>query len=263
MTHPLKRAFEARRGRGGALVIYVMAGDPSLEQTIALVPELALAGADVVELGLPFSDPMADGPTIQAAALRALSAKTTLPRVLEAVRDIRTRTDVPLVLMGYVNPVFSYGIERFAKDAGTAGVSGVILADLPAEDAEELIGMFRANEVAYVPLVAPTTIPERINRLGSLADGFVYYVSVAGVTGARAALPDDLVAKVSVARDAVQPAPLAVGFGVSGPEQARNVASFSDGVVVGSAFVRTLNEQGPEAAVAFVRRLREAMDARA
>lgn len=259
MTHPLREAFEARRGRGGALVIYIMAGDPSLEATIALVPRLAEAGADVVELGLPFSDPMADGPVIQAAALRALSNGTTLAKTLHAVKAIRARTDVPLVLMGYVNPVLSYGVERFATDAAAAGVSGVILPDLPAEEAEELAPGLRAKGLAFVPLIAPTTVPERMTRIAALADGFVYYVSVAGVTGARSALPPDLASKVAFARDAVRPAPLAVGFGVSGPEQAREVASIADGAVVGSAVVRTLLDEGADAAVRFVASLREAM----
>lgn len=259
MTHPLKEAFTSRRDRGGALVIYVMAGDPSLEATIELVPRLVAAGADVVELGLPFSDPMADGPVIQEAAMRALAAGTTLSKTLEAVAEIRKRTDVPLVLMGYVNPVMTYGVERFATDASAAGVSGLILADLPVEDAEELIVDFRAKGLAYVPLVAPTTLPERMKRLGALADGFIYYVSVAGVTGARSALPDDLAAKVAFARKAVSPAPLGVGFGVSSPEQARGIAAYADGVVVGSAFVRKLHEQGMDAAVEFVASLRAAM----
>lgn len=259
MTHPLKAVFDARRERGGALVIYLMAGDPSLEATIDLVPRLAEAGADVVELGVPFSDPMADGPIIQAAALRSLSAGATVAKVLDAAAAIRARSDVPLVLMGYVNPVLSYGVERFAADAAASGVSGVILPDLPAEEAEALLPTLRAKGVAYVPLVAPTTLPERMKRLTALADGFVYYVSVAGVTGARSALPEDLQAKVAFARQVAKPAPLAVGFGVSGPQQAKEVSSIAEGVIVGSAFVKTLHEEGADAAVRFVASLRAAM----
>ncbi len=252
--HPLRAAFaNARAQKRAALIVYVMAGDPNLEATVALVPRLVEAGADVIELGMPFSDPMADGPVLQAAASRALTSGTTIARVLEAAS--RIHVSAPLVLMGYLNPVLSYGEERFAADAGAAGVSGVILADMPAEEAGGFAAKLRARGLAWVPLVAPTTAPERMREIAALADGFVYYVSVTGVTGSRTALPSDLPEKIARAHAAVSPAPLGVGFGIGTPTQAQEIGRLTDGVVVGSALVRTLHEQGADAAVSLVRSL--------
>lgn len=258
MGAQLRSAFEkARVENRPALVVYVMAGDPSLEATLRLVPKLVEAGADVIELGVPFSDPMADGLVLQASATRALGAGTTLPGVLELAGALKV--DAPIVLMGYVNPILAYGEARFAKDAAAAGVAGVIVPDLPYDEAAGFAGLLREQQMAFVPLVAPTTTPERVAQIAGLADGFVYYVSVTGVTGARAALPPDLSQKVKAARDAVSPTPVAVGFGISGPEQAKAIGAHADGVVVGSAVVRTLHESGVEATVALVRSLAQAL----
>jgi len=256
--HPLRAAFTQARAQGRpALVVYVMAGDPTLEATVALVPRLAEAGADVIELGVPFSDPMADGPVLQAAAQRALGAGATVARVLEAAG--RIQCSAPRLLMGYLNPILSYGEARFARDAKRAGISGAIMADLPGEEAAGFASKLRAEGLAFVPLVAPTTPPQRMTEIAKLADGFVYYVSVTGVTGARTALPPDLAPKIAAARAAITPAPLAVGFGIGTPEQARTVGGLADGVVVGSALVRTLHERGGDAAVELVRSLARAL----
>lgn len=264
MTHPLRNAFERARAEGrAALVTYVMAGDPSLDATVALVPRLVEAGADVVELGLPFSDPMADGPVIQAAATRALAAGTTTKRALEAAKRITAAVGdkAAILSMGYVNPLLAYGEERFAADAASAGLVGAIVPDVPSDEAVGLASTLRARGVAYVPLIAPTTPPERMRAIAQSADGFVYYVSVTGVTGGRTALPADLAERVGLAREAVAPAPLAVGFGISTPEQAREIGRLADGVVVGSAIVRTLHERGADAAVELVRGLAAALRA--
>ncbi len=257
-THPLRAAFARARSEGRpALVVYVMAGDPSLAATEALVPRLVEAGADVIELGVPFSDPIADGPVLQAAALRSITAGTTVPKVLELAA--RIHVSAPIVLMGYLNPLLSYGEARFARDAKKAGIAGAIIPDLPSEEAVGFSSLLREQGLAFVPLVAPTTPNERATQIAQLADGFVYYVSVAGVTGARSALPADLAVRIAGVRAAVTPAPLAVGFGISTPEQARQVGSLADGVVVGSALVRALHEGGPDTAVALVRSLRAAL----
>jgi tryptophan synthase alpha chain len=256
--NPLRAAFARARAQGRpALVVYVMVGDPSLEATLALVPRLAEAGADVIELGVPFSDPMADGPVLQLAAQRALAGGTTVARVIELAG--RIRCSAPLVFMGYLNPLLSYGEQRLAEDARQAGVTGVIIPDLPSDEAESFAARLREQGLALVPLIAPTTSGERMRAIAKLADGFVYYVSVTGVTGARTELPPDLPLKIKAAREAVDPLPLAVGFGISTPEQARAVGKLADGVVVGSALVRTLHEKGPDAAVALVRELAAAL----
>ena len=252
-AHPLRAAFSRRP----ALVVYVMAGDPSLEATIELVPRLVEAGADVIELGLPFSDPMADGPVLQASAMRALAGGTTVARVLDAASRIRTQA--PIVTMGYLNPILSYGEAHFARDAKAAGVSGAIIPDLPAEEAAGFASTLREQGLAFVPLIAPPTPTERVREIARLADGFVYYVSVTGVTGARAALPEDLPARIVRAREAVSPVPLAVGFGIGTPEMARSVGAHSDAVVVGSALVRALHERGPGAAVELTRSIATAL----
>lgn len=259
--HPLRAAFSRARAQGRpALVVYVMVGDPSLEATVALVPRLAEAGADVIELGVPFSDPMADGPVLQLAAQRSLAAGATVAKVIEAAG--RIRSSAPMVFMGYLNPLLSYGEERLAADAKKAGISGTIIPDLPSDEAESFAARLRAQGLAFIPLIAPTTPAARMREITKLADGFVYYVSVTGVTGARTELPQDLPEKIRVAREAVAPLPLAVGFGISTPEQAKAVGKLADGVVVGSALVRTLHEQGPDAAVALVRSLAQALAAK-
>ncbi|HEY7725720.1 MAG TPA: tryptophan synthase subunit alpha [Anaeromyxobacteraceae bacterium] len=241
-------AFGRCRERGeAALIAYVMGGDPDLATSRALALACAEGGADLLEIGVPFSDPIADGPVIQRAAERALAAGTAARDVLRLAAAVRRRTDVPIALMGYVNPVLSYGEERFVADAARAGVDALILPDLPPEEAGAVAAAARAHGVALVFLLAPTSTEARRRAACQAATGFVYFVSVTGVTGARRELPRDLPAQLAAVR-AVSPVPVAVGFGVSTPAQARALAGVADGVVVGSAVVARAARAGTRAA---------------
>ena len=257
----LAERFAELRARGEkALVPFVTAGDPDLATTEALVPVLEEAGADVVELGVPFSDPIAEGPTIQKASERALAANTTLRRILELVKRLRPRVRIPIVLMGYANPFFTMGERGFAGAAAAVGVDGVIVADLPPEEGEGFYAALEAAGVAPVLLAAPTTTPERLALIAARSRGFLYYVALTGVTGARASVARDLEANVRRARE-IASLPVCVGFGVSTPEQAREIARYADGVVVGSALVDRIAAQSDlagrlEAAAAFVAALK-------
>jgi tryptophan synthase alpha chain len=225
-----------REGRAG-FVAYVMAGDPDAEVSVAVLNGLPGAGADVIELGFPFSDPMADGPSIQRAALRALKAGMTLSGTLALATRFRRGNDTtPIVLMGYVNPILSYGLEAFASDAAAAGVDGVIVVDCPPEEADPLLAAFEPAGLALVRLATPTTDDIRLPTVVKRTSGFVYYVSVAGVTGVKAA--DASVVAPAVARvRAASGLPVAVGFGIRTPEQAAAVARIADAAVVGTALV--------------------------
>jgi tryptophan synthase alpha chain len=227
----LKRAFAQRK----ALITYLMAGDGGVEKTLEHVVACANAGADVIELGFPFSDPIADGRVIQAAAGRALAAGTTLQTVLDIARQARAKVQVPLVLMGYLNPVLSYGIERFAKSCAESGIDGVIIPDLPPEEAQAFRDATAAHDVGTIFLLAPTSTADREKAVIEASTGFVYFVSVTGVTGARTELPD-IRGHVERVRGKAK-VPVAVGFGISTPHQAQQVSAFCDGVVVGSAIV--------------------------
>jgi len=248
-----------RAGREAALVPYFTAGDPDLPTTRALVAAAVAEGADAIELGVPFSDPMADGPILQRAAARALAAGVSLPRVLELVADIRRDITVPIILFGYYNPFFRYGDEAISRDAAAVGADGFLCVDLPPEEC----GAFRTSATAagldVIALLAPTTPVRRMRLIAETASGFLYFVSVLGVTGGRDALPEELPALVRRARD-VTDLPLGVGFGVQRPEQVAWIAGFADAVIVGSAFARLVEEAGPQAAPArvagFVRELR-------
>jgi tryptophan synthase alpha chain len=251
--------LDARRAQRKALVVYVCAGDPDLATTEALVPRLVEAGADVVELGVPFSDPLADGPTIQAASQRALLAGTSLSGVLGLVARLRkSGCQVPLVLFGYMNPILRMGLGPFVERAAQAGADGVLVADLPLEEAAPLQQLAEGQGLSVVLLAAPTTPPERLKAIGAATSGFLYFVSVTGVTGARAELPADLPTRLAEARAATK-VPVAVGFGVSTPAQARALSQYADAVVVGSAVVEALHQGGPEAGLALVRSLAAAM----
>lgn len=231
----LARALK-EHGRCG-FVPFITAGDPSLGQTAARVKALAAAGADVIELGVPFSDPVADGPVIQEAAARALRAKTTLPKVLALVAKLRREgVSTPLVLFTYLNPVLRLGVPRFADACGAAGVDGVLAVDLSAEDSAELSAALARRGVELVLLVSPTTTDERARMIGRASGSIVYYVSREGVTGARAGLAGGIAARLARVRRLVKK-PVIVGFGVSEPAQARALSRVSDGVVVGSALV--------------------------
>lgn len=233
----------ARLGKSGdkALITFITAGDPDLAATARLIPRMAAAGADIIELGVPFSDPMADGPTIQKASERALAAGTTLAGILAMVKEVRSSCQVPLLLMGYYNPIYIYGVERFCRDAVAAGVDGVLVVDLPPEESAELKTVADQAGLDVIFLLTPTSDASRIKTVNRLGRGFIYYVSVTGVTGARTSLADSLSASVTAIRRQVR-LPLAVGFGISTPEQAAGVAAVADGVVVGSAIVKLFEE---------------------
>jgi len=262
--HEIAAMFAAARARGeAALLAYLMAGDPDLATSKAAALACAEAGADLIEIGMPFSDPIADGPTLQRAAARSLAAGTTVGDALAVAAHLRARSQVRLALMGYLNPVLSYGLERFLDDAVRSGVDALILPDLPPEEAVELVAGCADRGLATVFLLAPTSTRERCRAAAAAASGFIYFVSVTGVTGARRTLPRDLAANLRAVR-ASSKLPLVVGFGVSSPAQAREVARLADGVVVGSALVARLAEGGKRrAAIArlarFVRSLKAAV----
>jgi tryptophan synthase alpha chain len=263
----LDRLFRERRGRGGkAFVAYITAGDPDPARTPELVWALERAGADVVELGVPFSDPLADGVVNQLAAQRALEAGTTPAQVLEMVRTIRGRSELPLVLYLYFNLLCAYGIERFCLQAADAGVDGLLVLDLPPEESlgEKSVGARLGDgRLCRISLVAPTTPPERLPLVLQKASGFVYYVSREGVTGMQDQVAASIGARIELLRKSTA-LPVCVGFGISNPEQARTVARQADGVVVGSALVNRIAEWGrdddlPAKLEAFARPLAEAI----
>ncbi len=248
-----------------ALIPFLMAGDPDLGATRTLALEVIRAGADLLELGVPFSDPMADGPTLQRAARRALRSGTTLPRVLEVVAEIRRESEVPLFLLGYYNPFFRYGLKEVARDARRAGVDGILCVDLPPEEAGEFKSETDREGLDLIFMLAPTSPPSRVRKVLGMSRGLVYFVSVTGTTGARASLPEDLRERVQGVRT-LSSLPVAVGFGISTPEQAAWVASFADGVVVGSALAQMIeNFQTGEGLASevggFVSRLSQAVKA--
>ena len=216
------------------------AGDPDLATTAELLPELAAAGADIIELGIPHSDPIGEGPTIQISSQRALAHRTSLSQILELVHRVRAISDVPLVLMGYLNNVLAHGEERLARDAASSGADGLIVSDVPFEETRELSRACAEHGVSRILLVAPTSTPERTVRIAATSRGFVYCVSVTGVTGARRELLDDLGQLVARIRR-VTSTPVCVGFGVSTPAQAAQVARIADGVIVGSALVSRID----------------------
>lgn len=222
---------------------YITAGDPSLDVTVDLVLELAKRGSDIIELGIPFSDPLADGPTNQASAQRALDKGTTLEGVFGCVEKIRESSDVPLVFFTYYNPVHQYGLEKFVKRCRAVGVDGALITDLPPEEASVYRELMQSQGLDTVFLLAPTSRDERIKLVAEAATGFVYYVSRAGVTGEQQSMAGTLVPMVERIKGFTDK-PLAVGFGISNPEQAAHVGAHADAVVVGSAIVRRIGEKG-------------------
>ena len=254
---------ELRARNEAALVPFIVAGDPTLERTGELVRELETAGADVIELGVPFSDPMADGPANQRAVARGLNAGASLAAILALVERLRADTQVPIILFGYYNPIFHYGCDRLCADAARAGVDGLLVVDLPPEESAELARPARAAGLDLIFLLAPTTPPQRSRMIVRKGSGFLYYVSVTGVTGARATLPGDLEQHVRDLRG-VTNLPIGVGFGISTPEQAARVASFADAVVVGSAISLLAERAGDTPALVgevcgLVRAMKDAM----
>ena len=237
----IERRFTALRGEGRAgLVAYLTAGDPDPDTSARLFGGLAAAGADLIEIGMPFSDPMADGPVIQDAGQRALKAGMSLRRTLALVRELRRGDEAtPIVLMGYYNPIYRYGAENFARDAVAAGVDGLIVVDLPPEEDAELTEPARGAGLDFVRLATPTSDDHRLPRIVEHASGFIYYVAVAGITGTRSAAAADVAAAVARLRRFTE-LPIAVGFGIRTPPQAAEVARAADGAVVGSALVQRL-----------------------
>ena len=257
-------AFErARAEKRAALIPFITGGDPDLEATLELVPELERAGADIVEIGFAHSDPIAEGPTIQAASARALSHGTRLGHILDGVRQIRQVSEVPIVLMGYLNNVLAYGAETLVNAAAERGADGLIVVDAPFEESPELQAACEAKGLHRILLVAPTSTPERVVQVAKRSAGFIYCVSTTGVTGERSELPPDL--PILIERiQRVSATPVGVGFGISSAEQAAQVARLADAVVVGSALVRRIGAarsraEAIETSVAFVGELARAV----
>ena len=237
----IARVFEETRGKGEkALVGFVTAGDPTIEISMAIIKTMCESGLDILELGVPFSDPTADGPVIQRSSGRALKAGMSLTRVLEMAKELRQTTAIPIVLFSYYNPILAYGVERFYTDARTAGVDGLLVVDLPPEESEEMTSAWAGNELALIRLVAPTTPPERMAGIAAKASGFLYLVSMTGVTGSAGLNLDDVSGVVGSLRTHAQGIPICVGFGISTPDQVREVGAVADGAVVGSAFERLI-----------------------
>ena len=245
---------------GKAFIPFVTCGDPDLETTGKIVREMAKNGADLIELGIPFSDPTAEGPVIQGANIRALSGGVTTDKIFEFVRELRKDVKVPLVFMTYANVVFSYGIERFAETCAKVGIDGIILPDVPFEEKEEFAPACRANGIDFISLIAPTS-ENRIAMIAKEAEGFIYVVSSLGVTGERTEITTNIGDIVKVIRENTD-VPCAVGFGISKPEQAQKMAALSDGAIVGSAIIKLLEKYGkdaPEHIGAYVREMKTAV----
>ena len=256
----ISERFAERRGEGRAtLVPYVTSGFPSRSATADVLARLAEAGGDVLELGIPFSDPLADGPTIQDSTFRALEGGMSVAGTLEVLAEFRRASDTPIVLFSYLNPIVRYGLEAFLADAEEAGAQGLLLTDVPTGADPQIEEAILASPLDLIRLIAPTTQPDRAAAIAKKGQGFLYYISRTGVTGAREALAEDLEAEVRALREVVE-LPVAVGFGISTPEQAALVSNVADGVIVGSALIRALDEGGPEGARVFLAALRSAMD---
>jgi tryptophan synthase alpha chain len=254
----ISETFARLTKKGGkAFIPYVMAGDPSVDKTVEMVHVLEECGADIIELGVPFSDPLADGPTIQRASERALSNGVTLKKVISLVRDLRQSTQIPIILMTYFNPVFKYGIEDFVGNARVAGVDGLIIPDLPPDEAGDFIRISRKASLDTIFLLAPTSTEERIIKVTKASSGFIYYVSMTGITGTNLLLDGSMETLIASIRR-VTDKPIAVGFGVSTPDEASLVSRLADGVIIGSAIVKRLHES-PGELKGYLTGLREAI----
>ncbi len=237
MANRIAKSFS----KGKNIITFIMGGDESLDETFEIMKSLAESGVDIIEVGMPFSDPSADGEVIQAAATRALASKTDISGILKVVKRFREINDsTPIILMGYYNPIFKYGIKKFAEDASNSGVDGLIIVDLSLEEEEETVAHFKSNELSLIKLIAPTTSAERLPDIIKNASGFVYLVSVAGVTGVKSATEQEIKQYTDRVRSTTS-LPVAVGFGIKTPEQAKKVLNFSDAVVIGSALVNYLH----------------------
>jgi tryptophan synthase alpha chain len=242
-----------------ALIPYVTVGYPTIEATLEVVPLLAKNGADIVELGIPFSDPLADGVTIQRSSYSALQKGVNTNICLGVAKRLRNKVDIPLVFMTYYNPVFHYGLEEFCKAGKDSGIDGLIIPDLPPQEGADLEAVTKKQDLDLIYLLAPTSPEERIRLVGKRSRGFIYLVSVTGVTGARDRLPADLEAFVARVRKTARQ-PLCVGFGISTPQQAKQVAAIADGVIVGSRIIQLMEDGDMGKVGEFVKGLREALD---
>jgi tryptophan synthase alpha chain len=245
------------------MIAYITGGDPTLSASAQIAIEMEKAGVDLLELGIPFSDPLADGATIQMASGRALAAGASVPGIIDLVREIRRTSQIPIVLFAYLNPIYIYGFEKFQADAIAAGADGLLLLDLPPQEAARNTELSSDQGLKAIRLIAPTTPPERLKEITDAAEGFIYYVSREGVTGEQTSLSTDIAERVAAIRAHTE-VPVAVGFGISNPEQAATVAGLADGVVVGSAIVRRIAEIGdtpelPSKIADFVRPIAEAV----
>lgn len=252
----IKKAFDKQK----AFIAFITCGDPDLETTAACVRAAVAGGADLIELGIPFSDPTAEGPVIQGANLRALTGGATTDKIFDLVRELRQDVEVPMVFMTYANVVFSYGAERFLSISREIGMDGIILPDLPFEEKEEFLPLCHAYDIALISLIAPTS-ENRIAMIAREAEGFLYIVSSLGVTGTRSEIKTDLESIVKVVRQNTE-IPCAIGFGISTPEQAAKMAGIADGAIVGSAIVKLIEKYGKDAPVhvgEYVKRMKEAV----
>lgn len=252
----IKKAFDKQK----AFIAFITCGDPDLETTAACVRAAVAGGADLIELGIPFSDPTAEGPVIQGANLRALTGGATTDKIFDLVRELRQDVEVPMVFMTYANVVFSYGAERFLSISREIGMDGIILPDLPFEEKEEFLPLCHAYDIALISLIAPTS-ENRIAMIAREAEGFLYIVSSLGVTGTRSEIKTDLESIVKVVRQNTE-IPCAIGFGISTPEQAARMAGIADGAIVGSAIVKLIEKYGKDAPVhvgEYVKRMKEAV----
>jgi tryptophan synthase alpha chain len=253
----IDRTFRKLKKEGKkALIPYIMAGDPDLEATKRYIYDLESTGADIIELGVPFSDPLADGPTIQRAAERALQKGTTLRKVIGLVKEIRKTSEIPLILMTYYNPVFKLGVEPFIKKAVKAGVDGVIIPDLIPDEAGEFIRLSRQYKLDTIFLLAPTSTDNRIRRVAKTSTGFIYYVSITGITGAKLSMGNLMKNTLSAINKATNK-PVAVGFGVSNAKEASSVSRMADGVIIGSAIVKLIAKR--KSIRGFVKNIRKAI----
>lgn len=236
----INQVFKALERKGGrALIPFITAGDPDLETTKQLIFTIEKSGGDILELGVPFSDPLADGPTIQASSERALKNGVNLDKILALVREVRPKVNMPLVLMSYYNPLFKFGLERLAEYSKKIGVNGFIIPDLPVEESSHWIRIARLKKLDTIFLVAPTTSLSRARKIAKRSTGFIYYVSLTGVTGARKKLPEDLIENLTKLRKMTKK-PIAVGFGISSPEHVKMLSPYAHGLIVGSAIVRLI-----------------------
>lgn len=242
MSRIEKKFREVLGRKGKAFIPYIMAGDPNLERTRELVGILEECGADIIELGVPFSDPLADGPTIQKAAQRAIGEGVTLGKVIEFVGSLRKTTQIPIVLMTYYNLIFRYGEERFVREAYAAGADGIIVPDLPPDEAGVLLSFSKNTGFDVIFLVAPTSTGERIKKVAGASRGFIYYVSITGITGSKLSIDASIGSHIAKIRQTSRK-PVAVGFGIATPEEASEIAQIADGVIVGSAIVKRVEDK--------------------